>query len=271
VSELRWLPAVLSLELRKALSYRADFWVSFLGSVLVEVSIAYYLWSAIFAFRGSGYLSGYTFGEMMLYYLFVPCLGRVMRGGSELGNLSQDIYDGSLSRYLVYPVSFLPYKYAACLAQALISCVQTLLTLLVFLLAFGVPEDCGISLLSVVSGLVAAVFCSYLYFAIASLLELSAFWAENVWSLLVILRLASSLLGGGMVPLELFPDWGRSIVALTPFPYMFSFCIRAAMADLKPGEWGSGMLMILLWSSVFTAACLAVWKKGTRQYAGAGM
>ena len=50
----------------------------------------------------------------MLYYLLVPLIARMIRG-EESRFLSDDIYEGGLTRYLVYPLSFLQYKYVSLL------------------------------------------------------------------------------------------------------------------------------------------------------------
>ena len=52
-------------------------------------------------------MAGYTFGALMLYYLMVPLVERVVNG-QEMGFMSGEIYDGGLTRYLLYPVSYLP-------------------------------------------------------------------------------------------------------------------------------------------------------------------
>ena len=117
---MSWHTHVFSLELRKAFSYRSDFWANFVGVVLTELGVAYFLWRAIFAVRQVDSIGGYTFRGMVLYYLLVPLFTRLMRG-NEQGYMSNDIYDGSLSRYLVYPVSFLGSKYLSHLSEAAIA------------------------------------------------------------------------------------------------------------------------------------------------------
>ena len=64
------------LELKKAVTYRAEFWISFLGAVLAQFSVAFFLWKAIFASRGAETINGFTFPALMLYYLLVPLAER---------------------------------------------------------------------------------------------------------------------------------------------------------------------------------------------------
>jgi ABC-type uncharacterized transport system permease subunit len=43
-----WKLHVFAMELRRITTYRADFWVNFIGQTFFSIVIAYYLWSSIF-------------------------------------------------------------------------------------------------------------------------------------------------------------------------------------------------------------------------------
>jgi ABC-type uncharacterized transport system permease subunit len=89
---------------------------------------------------------------MMFYYLLVPLIDRVNRGFDNF-QLSREIYDGSLTRYLLYPVSFFWYKYIGQLARAVISVVQLMFGLAAFLVIFGRPDGCDISIVSFIQSM----------------------------------------------------------------------------------------------------------------------
>lgn len=266
----RWVWPVISIETRKNLAYRVDFWVSFLGSVLAHLAVAYFLWKAVFNYRGITALGGYSFSALMLYYLLVPTIDRMVRG-QEMGFFSVDIYEGSLSRYLIYPLSFYGYKYVSQLSYVIMAMLQLSLALAVFLVWFGMPDDLQIHARHVALGITAAVLANYLYYAFATALEQAAFWADNVWSLLVMLRFSISLLGGGMVPLAMFPDWARVIVWKLPFAYMLSFPIQTVLGRVSLHEWFFGMVMMAAWSVFFTLVSKAIWRRGIVQYSGVGI
>jgi len=162
---------VWSLELRQLLSYRVDFWIDFLGSLFVQIALAYFLWQAIYEFRGVEVIGGYSFSAMMLYYVLIPLVEKITRG-QELGFLSRDIYEGTLNRYLVYPLSVFGYKYVHHAAIATLALLQLGLALGVYLLLFGLPGGVHLSVGTVLAGIAAAGVASVLYFLLAGCLAL---------------------------------------------------------------------------------------------------
>lgn len=267
---MTWVAHLFSLEIRKVLSYRVDFWINFLGAVLTELAIAYFLWRAVFDTQGTTQIGGYSFQAMILYYVLVALVRRTVMAFDH-GAISFEIYDGSLNRYLVYPVSLFSYKYVSWMANAFVTYVQLLLSLAIFIGAFGVPVDRHVTLEGLVMGTVSVWAASSVYFLCSMLFELVAFWAENVWSLLVMLRFTVALLGGGLIPMALFPDWSRGILKSLPFEHMVSTPIRAFMGELTWTEFALSLSMLAIWSALISAMVAWVWRRGTLKYSGVGI
>jgi ABC-2 type transport system permease protein len=267
---MKWAPQALSLELRKIFSYRMDFWASFIGTVVAELGLAYFLWKAVYEARGVESLDGYSFRGMMLYYLLVPLTGRLMRG-NEMGIVSDDIYDGGLTRYLVYPVSFLQYKYISHLAFALIATLQLLVAFGAFVWLVGTPPESHLGLVQLGMGLVAALIGSLLFFLMLAAVEMVSFWQENVWSLSVMLKFVLMLLGGGLLPIAFFPKDFQPVLAQLPFTYVASFPVDCMMGLISPARWVTGMGIAAAWIAVFAAIAGWVWRRGVRQYSGVGL
>lgn len=268
---MSWGLEIFSLEIRKRLSYRLDFWFQFLGVTLVQVGISYFMWKAVFEWNQAQILRGYTFRGLMFYALLVPLVELSIRGQEWIGFIARDIYDGTLTRYLVYPLSFFSYKYIAHLAQTFLGLFQSSLALGFFLFFFGFPDELKWSFSQIFLGLISIGFATVLFFALASSLEMIAFWAETVWSLLVLLRLATIFLGGGMIPLDFFPHWLRSILDFLPFRYLVAFPIQTFLGQIGFKDWLWGMGVLLFWIGVSALACRIVWKKGSYEYTGVGI
>lgn len=254
--------------LQRMIAYRAEFWIGFLGSLLSQFAVAFFLWKAIFLARGAAEMGGYTFGGLMLYYLLVPLVERVGHV-QEMSGFSGEIYDGGLSRYLLYPVSYFRIKYAANLAQSTVYLGQLGLVLLGYCLLFGKPA--GLTAVSLLQGLAALWASATLCFFLSAAVEMAAFWADNVWSLWVLVRMAASLLGGGMIPLAFFPGWARSVMEWLPFGRMISFPIRCLLGETGWAEWLSGMGLAFAWAGICGAATALLWRRGLKIYAGVGI
>jgi ABC-2 type transport system permease protein len=267
---MSWFKQVLSLELRKQFSYRVQFWFQFLGSVLTFFVAGYFLWTAIFTSQNATQIGGYSFEAMLLFYLFAPLVDGVVRG-SEWGFVSKDIYDGSLTRYLVYPISFSGYKFASHLSIAVVAFVQLFMVLTLYALFVGFPLDAAVGFSSITMGCIATIAGAYLYFVFALIIEMLAFWVDNVWSLMVMLRFAILILGAGLVPLSLYPDWAQNTLQFLPFTYMAAFPINCFVGRVEIHEFFFALVKITAWCGFFYWVGKKVWSRGMLRYTGVGI
>ena len=265
-----WIAPAWSSEVRKLLSYRVDFWLEFVGSLVVQVVLAWFLWDAVLDARGTDTVRGMGLKALVLYYLLVPLVEKISRG-PEMGFLSTEIYEGTLTRYLVYPVPLFGYKYVLHLAVSSIALVQLVVAVGVYVVWVGVPPPFEITWTSFAFGVIAALFASALYFHLAACLEMVAYWADNVWSLLVMLRFAIRLLGGGMIPLTLFPETGQQVLELLPFAALLSFPIRTILGEIGPLQYLGSLALLIAWTVVFGVLARLVHARGSRRYTGVGI
>lgn len=270
MSQLGLYREIYTLELRRRMAYRSEFWFSFLGVLLANLAVAYYLWRAIFEAQGASVIEGFTLPGIILYYLLVPLVEGITRS-HEPGFLSYEVYEGTLTRYLVYPLSFFPYQFAITLAGATIAVVQMLLVLGVYSLVTDFPAEMTVTWASLAVGLGTAVAAGVLNFVMVSMVEMTAFWAENIWSLNVMLMFVTRILGGAMLPLALFPETMQRILAATPFPYLVSFPIQAMAGKLDGATWSRGIFIMLAWAVAFMLVNRLVWRRGNLRYTGVGI
>jgi len=268
---LRLYSHVASVEARKAMSYRADFWVNVILSFFAQLGVMWYLWQAIFATTGQATIGGWDLPAMLRYYILVILAGKLVRGQEMMAGLSQDIYDGGLSRYLLYPASYWAFKYAQHLGSLLPSLVQFLLFFLCLPLLPGGVGDFHPGAAALLMGALAMALGNLLYWLLQLPLQAVAFWADNVWSLGVLLRFISGLLGGAMLPLDLFPDSARRVLEWLPFAYLFDLPVRALMGQLDPAAWLKGMAICAGWCLALYVVSGKLWRSGERGYTGVGI
>lgn len=262
---------IARMQAGRLMSYRADFWINAFGSFSVQMVITYFLWKAVFDATGGAALGSYSFQGMMLYYVLINLLGKLIRGPEIGGMFSEEIYDGSLTRYLIYPTQYFPYKYAQRLGDLIPGLIQLLLLSLLYLFVFGMPADVAITPMSIAMTIPIVMLAHLLNFCISAPIELVAFWAENVWSLNVMLRLTATFLGGGLFPLTLFPEAFQRFVFFLPFQYIFAFPVNVLLGKVGAGEWALGLLVCVVWIGICSVITSAVWQRGTAQFTGVGM
>ncbi len=258
------------LELKKVLAFRTEFWMGFVGGVVTQFAVAFFLWLAIFKSLGVETLEGYTFTALMLYYLLAPLVERTVMG-PEMGFFSTEIYEGTLTRYLIYPMPLFRYKYVAHLATSFLFAAQLIIILGLFLSIFGMPDGTQLDAASLGMAFSAMLLGSLLYFCMAGILEMVAFWADNVWSLLVLNRMVASLLGGGLIPLSFFPNWAGVLLDWLPFSRLLYFPLQCLLGRVSFSDWLTGMSLSVLWIVLLGLGLSWIWKRGSRQYAGVGI
>lgn len=267
---MNWPARVVSTELRKILAYRSDFWVNFMGQTLIQLFIARALWQSIFESNGQSEIGGFTLGQITLYYLLAPLTMKILMG-ENIGFLSREIYDGGLNRYLVWPLPPLGYKLLTYITHSsfYIAQLALLYTIGRFLLDDR-PYEMS-ELIRLIAGLGYIFIAAIGYFFMMCLCELVAFWADNTWSLGVMLRFIAGFLGGTFIPLSFYPAPWRDIIEFLPFAAFVSGPVNLILGRSTPLEALQSFVVMMVWLPILGLAVRALWKKGNLQYTGVGM
>jgi ABC-2 type transport system permease protein len=262
---------VVSMEALRALAYRASFWIRVVLTFAAEVALAWFLWRGVFDASGAREIGGFTFESVVRYAVLAALVSRVLHGADLEGAIAQEIYDGSLSRYRVYPVSLFVFKYAQHVGHLMPTVVQLVLFGGLWLSAGSALGWSGVTLLGALGFVLALALGNLLLFTLAWPVQGVAFWAENVWSLMVAVRFVTGLLGGLMVPLTVFPDAARPWLEALPFRYLYSFPIEILTGTVTTQGWLLGTAATLGWIVALRLLGAWVWRRGSLSYSGAGM
>lgn len=268
---LRLFLQVASMEARKNMSYRVDFWINAVVGFVVNLLVVWFLWKAIFAESGEAVIGGFTFEGMIYYYILVLLIGKVVRGNEFEAGLAEDIYQGSLTRYLVYPSSYFAFRYAQQLGAMVVGFAQLVVFGAIAPWVVALPDTMNVGAASIAMALGGILAAHFLNFTLIYPVHGVAFWADQVWSLNVVLRLVLMLFGGMLMPLTLYPSWAQDLLMLTPFPYLFYVPVRVLMGEVGVVEWLGGLAIVSLWAGVLGAIGRMVWGRGYRIYTGVGI
>ena len=261
--------SIAGVEARKRMSYRADFWINSLVGFVTELGVAWFVVLAMFS--GPGRLGGYSREGMLLYYVSVILAARVVRSSDMEWAIADEIYQGSLSRYLLYPANYGVLKYASQLGALAPILIQVVLFGAWVPFVLGVPDGLHVTPATVAMCAGALLVANALHFLSTFPIQLVAFWTDNCWNLMIAHRIVATLLGGLLLPLSLFPAWSQTFLSALPFRYMFAFPIDALLGRLGAAEYAAGMAVALGWGAVLSGVTALVWRRGTLQYTGVGM
>jgi ABC-2 type transport system permease protein len=264
---MNWLMAIFIQELKKLLMYRLEFWINFLGQTFFSITISYSLWATIYSNNQTTEMQGYNLNEILIYYIFAPLLFRLVQG-ENIGNISRDIYEGSLSKYLVYPISFMQYKTMTYLAYSAYYYVQMLLF---FIICKFFISETPLNFFNIIEATPFLIISCLTYFALTSIIEQIAYWADNIWSLSVLMRFCLGLFGGSMIPLAFFPEGFLNFLKLTPFPYFIHVPLKILTGETDFSQNLSAFFILFIWYLLLSFISHLVWNRGKYIYQGAGM
>jgi ABC-2 type transport system permease protein len=261
---------VISTELRKIIAYRSDFWVNFLGQMLLQLFIARALWLSIFTANNVTHMGGFDLAQITLYYLLAPLTMKILMG-EGLGTLASEIYNGGLNRYLVWPMPPLGYKLLTYFTHSFFYMGQLCLLYTIARLYLVDAPYAAEEFLRLIAGLCFLSVAVLAYFCLQATCDMMAFWAENVWSLAVMLRFTVVFLGGVSLPLSFFPDQMRAVLEFLPFAAMTSGPINLILGRSTFSEAFGALMVLILWLPVMAGVMRWVWRRGNLKYTGVGM
>lgn len=267
---MRLAAQMISIEWRKRLAYRMDFWVGFAGDVAFQLLVAIFLWGAVFEARGAEIIEGFSYQGMILYCLLVGLVHRMLTG-SDIGPFAHDIYTGLFTRYILYPASVLGQQLMIFFANMLLYGQQLALGLILYFIFFDLPGESQLSVTSLAAGCVVCLFSGYLFFIMNFCIECVAFWVESVWTLIIMLRFIVMLLGGGMIPLAMFPERAHELLVQLPFYLVIGLPVEVFLGRVGLHECVPSLAACAIWAGAFTLLARWLLRRGAYSYTGVGI
>lgn len=266
---------ILRIALEERLVYRGDFALGTLMRFLPIIT-QIFLWMAVFeslASGGSGRtnLVGYTFEDMVAYYL-LTMLGRAFSSMPGLASgIAKQIREGEIKKYLTQPVDMLGFLFLGRVAHKLAYySVATLPFAFVFFLCRGYFAN-GFPEWPYFLGFIASLLMGFaLGFFLEVCIGLVGFWLLEVSSLLFVYMLFSFFLSGHMFPLDMLPQpWGE-IVSYLPLKYLAYFPASIFLEKMTPQQLAVELTVEFLWLVFFILLSRWLYARGLRRYSGYG-
>ena len=249
--------AIIQMQVINNIAYPGDF----LGrSVSIGIFLFIFagLWKTTFAIAGTDVINGLTVSNMLWYLMMAETI--------ELGRprinrvISEQVKNGEVAYILSKPYNFLLYHFSFGLGDSLMRIVMNIIvgTGVTWILASTPPSPLGWAM-----ALVTMIGAWILHFCMMALIGLTAFVVEETNSFELIYQKAVFILGGMLLPLDLFPQWLQSIARVLPFPYMM---YAPARLFVKP-EWGLFWQMLAnqwIWVAVLAGALVLAYRSSEK-------
>ncbi len=198
--------------IRSKLAYLGE-----IGSKTIFLFVVLYiflcLWRVTFAETNQTTLGGLSLKQMLWYLVVTESIIMSLPPIATL--VDQDVRTGTLAMQLVRPMSYPLNMLASTSGERVLSFVINFIVGSIIALMFVGPLD--LQFQGFVMFLLLLPLSFALDFTIYFLIGLAAFWLEDTTGLTLIYSRMTMILGGMLIPLELFPEGWQQVLRILPF------------------------------------------------------
>lgn len=242
---------ILKTCVEEKLVYRSDFaFATFVRFLPIVTQI--FLWGAIYGTEPNRLRNGYTYADMVAYYL----LAMVARAFSSMpglaGGIAREIRDGTVKKYLTQPIDMLGYLFWHRVAHKL---VYYFVATGPFVVMFYLCRDyfhLDLTAFKLVAWVISLIMAFLIGFLIESMIGLIGFWFLEVSSLIFVYMMINFFLSGHMIPLDWLGDRFVSWMTFSPFKFLAYTPATILLKNYSQAEVlfelsiGAGWIVVLL-------------------------
>ena len=180
----------------------------------------------------------------------------------------EDALLGKISPYLIQPIHPFFRYFAQHIAEQITRFPFALLIAFFFFI-FN-PESLWFPSFGIITISLTSTFFSFLIqFLIQSIIACFCFWTEKASSFEKLIFIPTLYLSGLLAPVESFPDFVKSWIYFTPFPYLIDFPARILSENNV--NIVSGLCIQLIWIILFLLIFIKIWIEGSKKFTAMGL
>lgn len=239
--------------------------ISYLIKKVAIIGFLVFFWSVAFKDFSANNLN---LKENVSYFIFASGVADITMVDSQiLGKfIRRRVKSGEISNYLIKPVRFIPFMYFSSMGTEGMRYILGLASIIIGLL-LNLPQS-YFGLLFFIPFFINA----FLLGLTVNLIEASAsFYFTEVSGLKNSLNHIIKVFSGRLVPLTYFPAGLKSIIELSPFPYMVFAPTTSLEIVAINREVIRSLSISTIWALSLTCMILLIFKKALRQYEAIGI
>ena len=260
--------AVAKTLFKAQFAYRFDVIMTAVSTVW-RIIFALILWGAIFANRES--VGGFTYPEMLSYYVISSFYAMMDMSAGVLGEISGRIKDGSFSKFMIIPsnpqLHFLSQTLGASAYYGLFIIIALVASTLVFRIDLILTFDLPRMILAVLVFLSGIAFMNSYQF----LLGIFALKYQDTTFSMHLLPSIISFLSGELVPLSLLPGIFTAAIKVFPFAHVVYTPTMLMIGRMDIREGLSGCALLLAWTIGMTVVNQLTYTRLRKRYEGVGI
>jgi ABC-2 type transport system permease protein len=260
---------ILGVFVQDSMAYRSQVTLWMLTDIVPSI-IMPFVWIA--GLNGRTNIRGFGPAQLVMYYLTMTFISNFIVAHVQW-EMARDIKEGILSKFLLYPFSYLRYQYLGNVAYRLMRCVLFLPFAVIWFVIFH--RYMGVAALG-------DLHVGYEFWLTLGLGHLVAFWFAAALGTLGFFFIETQALyfgyyillavfSGQLAPYGLLPPGLRMVAEWTPFRYTLSFPLEVLNGRVHGDAFWTGVLFQAAWLALLWTLAQVGWRAGTKRYAGTGM
>jgi len=260
--------AVFRISLEQEFVYRVNF-IMWRFRNVIQFFLIFFLWDTVFSDPGREFF-GYNRARILTYVFGILVIKALVYSSRSI-DVSGDIARGSLSNYLLKPVSYFKYWFVRDASSKALNLIFAFFEFIILFIILRPPlylQTDPLLILLFVCSIIVAVF---LYFFLIFLFSLIPFWQpEQSWASMFLFMIFSDFLGGGLFPIDIMPSTLQGFVYLTPFPYLIFTPLQIYIGKFSAVRSLGAIGVGLIWVFLLAFVVKNTWRLGLRSYRSEG-
>lgn len=251
--------AYLKIAFKSNTIYRVDFLFSIIGTC-VNIFIYCAIWKALYGDNIA--VNSVSYEMVTTNFILSLAMSSVFLTNDFA--IQQKLWDGSISTDMVRPIDLRISILARDLGNIFFKLITHFtLSVIISIVFIGMlPPKSFVCLLLYVVGMILG-FC--VLWALSVIVQMSAFWIINVWSISTIKNVVVNVLSGIMIPLCFLPDTLRKIISFTPFESIYYIPVNIYLGKITGIDVFNAYFIQLLWFVVLFFIGNVMWNKGKKR------
>jgi len=229
------------------------------GSLLVRLYLMKAVWTALYAQNAAP--AGVPLHAILTYTTVALLMSLVLEiDGTRV--IRDKLREGTIATDLMKPISLPLYFFSDGVGMTLLHAVLIVpaLVLPLTIVRIDVPPP-GVVFAFAASFLLGYVVNFFLNF----LMNCVAFWTLETFAIQLMVRWASDLLSGQIVPLVFFHGALKTFVLALPFAAIYSTPLLIYLGTIPPAQYAGAFAQQAAWCAAFAAIAWLLWRAAQRR------
>lgn len=257
--------ATIKVTLKNEFVYRINAVIKICYS-FIPLICTLFLWK--FIFSSNSFIGGYNKEQMYEYYIISFLIINTLDVGINEFAYANEIKNGGIGKYIVRPYKVNRYIFFSSFKSLFlfwgVGIIPVILWCVMHVVNFNI--DLRVFLILCISMIGAYIINFNLKMIVIAL----AFYMNSISCLPKAFNTIKQLVGGGIIPIDLFPPTLFNILSFTPFKYLGYFQTTLILNKLDAKSIIIGLSIEVIWVILLECCKKVVWNKGIKRIVSFG-